>query len=39
MDPNTQQIENVTELDTGMLQANPLQPRGIITQESLSDLV
>ena len=39
MDPNTQQIENVTELDTEMLQANPLQPRGIITQESLSDLV
>ena len=39
MDPNTQQIENVTELDTSVLQASPLQPRGIITQESLSDLV
>jgi len=37
MDPQTQ--ENITELDVNMLQANPLQPRGIISQESLTELV
>lgn len=31
--------ERITELDVTMLQANPLQPRGIISQESLSELV
>lgn len=31
--------ERITELDVLMLQANPLQPRGIITSESLSELV
>lgn len=31
--------EQLTELDTDFLQANPLQPRGIITPESLSELV
>lgn len=37
MDPQSQ--ENITELDVNMLQANPLQPRGIISQESLIELV
>jgi ParB family transcriptional regulator, chromosome partitioning protein len=31
--------ERIYELDTNVLQANPLQPRGIITPESLADLV
>lgn len=31
--------EKITELDVTMLQANPLQPRGIISSESLSELV
>jgi len=31
--------ENITELDTNLLQANPLQPRGIISPESLQELV
>ena len=39
MEPNQQTTEIVTELDTNVLQANPLQPRGVITSESLSDLV
>src|SRR3989344_6725978 len=40
MDPNIQQtVDTVTELETNVLQANPLQPRGIITTESLNDLV
>lgn len=30
--------EKLTELDITLLQANPLQPRGIITPESLADL-
>ncbi len=30
---------SVIELDINQLQSNPLQPRGVITQESLSDLV
>src|SRR3989344_6104308 len=33
------QEEKITELDVTMLQANPLQPRGIISSESLSELV
>jgi ParB family chromosome partitioning protein len=32
-------IENVYELDINQLQSNPLQPRGVITPESLTDLV
>ena len=36
MDENNQKI---TELETHLLQANPLQPRGIITPDSLADLV
>src|SRR3990170_6678051 len=39
MEPNQQTTEIVTELETNVLQANPLQPRGVITSESLSDLV
>ncbi len=31
--------EKITELETGMLQSNPLQPRGIISPESLTELV
>lgn len=31
--------ENINELETGLLQANPLQPRGIISPESLRDLM
>ncbi|OGH21840.1 MAG: hypothetical protein A3F31_04450 [Candidatus Levybacteria bacterium RIFCSPHIGHO2_12_FULL_38_12] len=33
------QQEFIYELETHLLQANPLQPRGIITPDSLSDLV
>jgi len=33
------QEEQITELDVNMLQANPLQPRGIISSESLFELV
>src|SRR5213592_2894819 len=33
------QPEQITELEVNMLQANPLQPRGIISQESLNELV
>src|SRR3989338_944112 len=33
------QQEFIYELETHLLQTNPLQPRGIITPESLSDLV
>ncbi len=32
-------LEKITELDVTMLQANPLQPRGIISKESLNELV
>jgi len=32
-------IGNITELDTNLLQTNPLQPRGIISQDSLQELV
>lgn len=31
--------KDIHELETSVLQANPLQPRGIITPESLADLV
>lgn len=34
MDPN----EQIFELDINLLQANPLQPRGLITPESLAEL-
>lgn len=33
------QEERIFELDTNLLQSNPLQPRGIITTESLTELV
>ncbi|MCL5019742.1 MAG: ParB/RepB/Spo0J family partition protein [Patescibacteria group bacterium] len=33
------QEERIFELDLDMLQANPLQPRGVISPESLKDLV
>src|SRR3990167_8348932 len=36
MDPNP---EKLTELDVNLLQSNPLQPRGIISPESLTELV
>lgn len=32
------QEERIFELETGFLQANPLQPRGLITPESLAEL-
>ena len=32
-------IDKVVELETSMLQPNPLQPRGLISPESLTDLV
>lgn len=31
--------ENIEQLDTNFLHPNPLQPRGLITQESLAELV
>ena len=31
--------ERIYELEINQLQSNPLQPRGVITQESLSELV
>lgn len=31
--------QQIVEIDVGTLQANPLQPRGLITPESLSELV
>src|SRR3990167_5159530 len=37
MDDNTS--EKLTELETILLQPNPLQPRGLISPESLTDLV
>ncbi len=33
------QDDKLTELDVNMLQANPLQPRGIISQDSLNELM
>src|SRR5476651_1738110 len=33
------QGERIFELETGQLQSNPLQPRGVITPDSLTDLV
>lgn len=32
-------LDRIVELDINQLQSNPLQPRGVITQESLTDLV
>src|SRR5665811_863517 len=32
-------IGNITELDTNLLQTNPLQPRGIISPDSLQELI
>lgn len=32
-------IDNIYELETSQLQSNPLQPRGVITPDSLTDLV
>lgn len=32
-------LDDIRELETNQLQSNPLQPRGVITQESLSELV
>lgn len=37
MDDNTS--EKIVELETNLLQPNPLQPRGLISPESLTDLV
>ena len=31
--------DNIYELETNQLQSNPLQPRGVITPDSLTDLV
>jgi ParB family transcriptional regulator, chromosome partitioning protein len=36
MDPNAQ--DKLTELEVNMLQSNPLQPRGIISPESITEL-
>lgn len=33
------QEERIFELETGLLQSNPLQPRSVITSESLTDLI
>ena len=32
-------VQQVAEIEISSLQANPLQPRGLITSESLADLV
>lgn len=37
MEPNTQQ-DKLTEIEVGMLQSNPLQPRGIISPDSIAEL-
>src|SRR3989344_3870165 len=34
-----EQQERIFELDVAMLQANPLQPRGVISPESLNELI
>src|SRR3989304_9146944 len=36
---DTDSAEKLTELEVSMLQSNPLQPRGIISPESLTELV
>src|SRR3989338_2264815 len=36
---NDPQEKTITELEVNMLQSNPLQPRGIISHESLTELV
>src|SRR6478752_3000443 len=33
------EVKDIHELEINLLQANPLQPRGVITPESLTDLV
>ncbi len=38
MDNNSSGDEKIFELDIDLLQANPLQPRGLITPESLAEL-
>lgn len=38
MDPSYNNDERIFELETDLLQANPLQPRGLITPESLAEL-
>lgn len=39
MDENNQSTDKLYELETHFIQANPLQPRGVITPESLTELV
>ncbi len=36
---NQNQAEKVFELEVGLLQSNPLQPRGVITSQSLNELM
>src|SRR5260221_14647307 len=36
---DNQSVENIHLLETNQLQSNPLQPRGVITSDSLTDLV
>lgn len=36
---NNNSVEKIHELETDQLQSNPLQPRGVITPDSLTDLV
>lgn len=36
---DNQSTENIHSLETNQLQSNPLQPRGVITPDSLTDLV
>src|SRR3982751_6233570 len=36
---DNQDTNNIHELETSQLQSNPLQPRGVITPDSLTDLV
>lgn len=36
---DNQPIDNIYELEISQLQSNPLQPRGVITPDSLTDLV
>jgi len=36
---DNQAIDNIYELEVSQLQSNPLQPRGVITPDSLTDLV
>ena len=36
---DNQAVDSIHELETNQLQSNPLQPRGVITPDSLTDLV